>query len=184
MVIVDDRRPAARRAIAQLGVSGLGPEELLRRVTDHLRMVLPFDAARWLLYDPDAMLAVRAVPIHEAPSDELRLAYCANEHLQDDVNKFRDLARRRVPAATLEEATNGRPKESRRYREILEPRGLGNELRLALVSRGACWGSLTLRRATRAPGFTPAEVAFAADISAPVAEGASRSVTPAPAPPN
>jgi GAF domain-containing protein len=101
MVIVADARPAALRAIARLSQSDLGADELLRQVTDYLRRLIPFDTGSWLLYDPDALLPVGAVAIDDTPSYDLRLAYCANEHLQDDVNKFRDLARRRVPAATL-----------------------------------------------------------------------------------
>jgi DNA-binding CsgD family transcriptional regulator len=117
------------------------------------------------------------VPIDDVPSYELSLRFCANEHLQDDVNKFRDLARRHQPAATLEQATDGRPSESRRFREILQPLGLGHELRVALVSRGTCWGALTLRRASRAPAFTTTDVSFAASISAPVADLVSQVAT-------
>jgi DNA-binding CsgD family transcriptional regulator len=42
------------------------------------------------------------------------------------------------------------------------------------------WGSLTLRRATRALGFTPDDVTFAASISPLVALGLSRAIVPPP----
>lgn len=144
MAIVDGTSRAALRAIARLSGSGLGAEALLRQVTNHLRSVIPFETGSWLVYDPDAMLPITGFPIDDDPSYELRLRYCVNEHLADDVNKFRDLAIRRRPVGTLEDATGGRPQESRRFREILQPLGLGHELRLALVSHGACWGTLTL----------------------------------------
>jgi DNA-binding CsgD family transcriptional regulator len=177
MVIANNTRPAAVRAISQLDETQRGAKDILREVTRIIRPVIPFDTGSWLLYDPDALLPVGRVPIDDAPTYDLSLRFCANEHLQDDVNKFRDLVRRHQPAATLEQATDGRPGESRRYREILEPLGLGHELRLALVSRGSCWGSLTLRRESRAPPFTSADVSFAASIAAPVADRLSQTAT-------
>jgi DNA-binding CsgD family transcriptional regulator len=180
MAIVNGTGQAALRAIVQLSGLGLGAEALLYQVADHLRSAIPFDTGSWLVYDPDAMLPVAGVPIDDNPSFETRLRYCANEHLVDDVNKFRDLAKRRVPVDTIEQATRGRPQESRRFRELLEPFGLGHELRLVLVSHGACWGTLTLRRATRSPGFSASELAIAARIAAPVAEGLSRAAVAAP----
>lgn len=49
--------------------------------------------------------------------------------------------------ATLAQGTAGRPTSSRRYRELLKPNGINHEVRVALVHRGACWGTLVALRA-------------------------------------
>jgi DNA-binding CsgD family transcriptional regulator len=181
VAIVDGTSQIAFQAVARLSRGSHDAESLLRQVADCLRPVIPFDTGSWLVYDPEAMLPVAGVAIDDDPPFELRLRYCANEHLADDVNKFRDLAKMRIPVGTIEQATRGRPQESTRFRELLQPNGFGHELRLALVAHGACWGTLTLRRAARSPEFSASEQAIAARISAPVAEGLSRAAVAAPA---
>ena len=46
---------------------------------------------------------------------------------------------------------------SPRYRDIMRPVGLGDELRAALVVGGHCWGYMCLHREDGAVGFTAAE---------------------------
>lgn len=67
------------------------------------------------------------------------------------MNRFADLARARVPIATLDTATAGRWSASARSREIMSPLGLGDELRVALRSGGPTWGFLCLHRAGATP---------------------------------
>jgi DNA-binding CsgD family transcriptional regulator len=57
----------------------------------------------------------------------------------------------------LDTATRSAWDESPRYRDIMRPVGLGDELRAALVVGGHCWGYLCLHREDAAHGFTTAE---------------------------
>jgi len=82
--------------------------------------------------------------------------FIQNEFLGDDVNQFRTLVRPERVVGTLDVETSGRRERSPRYREILEPLALGDELRVALVEGGRCWGFLCLHR-SRGTGFSAKE---------------------------
>ncbi len=73
-------------------------------------------------------------------------------------------------AGTLDGQTNGRRERSPRFRDILEPLALGDELRVALVEGGRCWGFLCLHRG-RGRGFAPGEVGFLRRASKQLALG-------------
>jgi DNA-binding CsgD family transcriptional regulator len=81
------------------------------------------------------------------------------------------LARASRPADGLYTATRGEPLGSPRYREILAPLGLGDELRAALLVGGSCWGFLCLHRERSRPGFTPQDAAYLARLTPHLAEG-------------
>ena len=87
-------------------------------------------------------------------------AFVDNEFLQTDVNKWAQLARASRPANGLYAATQGNPESSARYREILAPLHLGDELRAALLDGSSCWGFMCLHREQSSPGFTPEDVAL------------------------
>jgi len=97
--------------------------------------------------------------------------FLENEFLQDDVNKFSWLARSATPVGSLIQATQRELEQSPRYQEILAPLALGDELRAALITGGACWGFLCLHREQSSPHFTPAEVAFIGRLTSHMAEG-------------
>src|SRR5262245_60301104 len=120
-----------RRRIAALP-AGPALDTTLREATRIVRQVVPFDDWIWLTYDPETLLPTASVD--DGQSWELRLAHCANEHLDEDVNKFRTLARSSVPVATLDRATYGTGHRSPRYHELLRPHGIARELRAALVA--------------------------------------------------
>src|SRR5262249_7456428 len=81
------------------------------------------------------------------------------------------LARRRKSVSTLHLATEGDLARSRRYRDILEPAGLGHEMRAVLRTGEAAWGAMCLHRLKRFEDFTPTHVAFFAAIAPHLAEG-------------
>jgi DNA-binding CsgD family transcriptional regulator len=68
-------------------------------------------------------------------------------------------------------ATKGELGRSARYREMLAPMDLGDELRAALVAGSKCWGFMCLHRERSGPDFTPAEAAFLARLVPHLAEG-------------
>lgn len=102
--------------------------------------------------------------------------FLANEFLEDDVNKFSSLANRRFPVDSLDHATGGQRAVSARYREIMAPLGLGDELRAAFRSGGQCWGFLCLHREEASLGFTPRESGLIARLSPHVGEGLRRAL--------
>jgi DNA-binding CsgD family transcriptional regulator len=61
--------------------------------------------------------------------------------------------------------------------DIMAGEGWGGEMRVALVDRGALWGTLVLLRERRRPPFTPADIENARQIVAPLAESLRRYVT-------
>jgi DNA-binding CsgD family transcriptional regulator len=97
--------------------------------------------------------------------------FLTNEFLQADVNKFAQLGRSAGPANSLYAATAEQPEASPRYREILAPMGMGDELRAALVDGGSCWGFMRLHRETARAGFTAAERAFMAGLAPHLSHG-------------
>jgi len=74
-----------------------------------------------------------------------------------DVNTFTELVRAPGHVRSLDTATRGEWMASARYRDIMRPVGLGDELRAVLVVGGHCWGYLCLHREDGALGFTSAE---------------------------
>lgn len=130
--------------IARLCVAGLDARTLRARTLPHLRRVVPFACAWFATADPETLLFTGglsdAIPPSATP------LFLANELFHDDVGKFSALARLAAPLETLFRATEGKPERSRRYREILRPFGMGDELRVALREGGRCWGYLCLHR--------------------------------------
>jgi DNA-binding CsgD family transcriptional regulator len=100
-----------------------------------------------------------------------------NEFGHDDVNKFQSLATGAGHVATLDAATAGQRAESARYREIMSPLGLGDELRAALVTPAGCWGYLCLHRADSPHGFTPAEVRLIGRLAPHLGNGCRHNLT-------
>lgn len=137
------------------------------------RMV-PYDGVCWFTLDPATALPTSHVSERSIPPEKVpRLAQ--NEYGEHDVNKFATLARRQRPSASLLVATRQDPETSIRYREVLHPYGIRDELRTALVVDGLAWGGLALYR-RRAEPFTSSEVSTLAIASAHIAEGLRRSV--------
>ena len=147
----------ALRELERLAVGGLDSQAFRRAALQRIRRIVPIDAAWFATADPTTLLFTSAVA-----DDMLRphaARFVRNEFLADDVNQFRSLVRPGVIVGTLDGETNGRRDHSPRYRDILEPLALGDELRVALVEGGRCWGFLCLHRA-RGRGFAVGEVGF------------------------
>jgi DNA-binding CsgD family transcriptional regulator len=70
----------------------------------------------------------------------------------------------------LDSATRHDRPASERYREIMRPLGLGDELRAALIVGGQCWGYLCLHREDHERGFTATEAATLARVSPHIAQ--------------
>jgi DNA-binding CsgD family transcriptional regulator len=163
--------PALRNlthAIADACRSGLDPEALRAAVLPRLRRVVPIDALWWATVDPATLLFTR--PHRDNLPEEIGPYFVENEFLGEDANKWTDLARFRPGARTLLDATGGKLARSARYRDIFQPLGLSDELRVVLRTRGTCWGYLCLHR-EGPQEFTAAETRFVGHIAPNLAEG-------------
>ena len=139
-----------------------------------LARLVPFEASCWLSLDPATMLPTSH--FSRAYSFGHLLALAANEFLEDDTNKFADLARAARPVAALHQATGGHPERSRRHVDFLTPHGFGggDELRVVFREADAAWGAAAFHRRTGT--FTEREAGVVASIGDVVATGIRRSI--------
>lgn len=145
------------RELERLSVSGFESHAFRRAALHRIRRLVPIDAAWFATADPTTLLFTSAVA-----DDVLRphaAHFLRNEFLAEDVNQFRSLVRPGVIVGTLDGQTDGQLDRSPRFRDILEPLALGDELRVALVEGGRCWGFLCLHRGL-GRGFAAGEVRF------------------------
>ncbi|HET6561589.1 MAG TPA: helix-turn-helix transcriptional regulator [Marmoricola sp.] len=156
------------------------PLALLERVASLVRRRVPYAAAGWLLVDPDTMLLNAAFNEDTPRAAHLELIQCELE--AEDVNKFVDVARSPVPAASLSGATGGDLGRSARWSKVYGPRGYGDELRGMFRSGAAVWGHVCMTRWADDPWFTPAEVALVARLGPHVGNGIRTSLLLAGAP--
>jgi DNA-binding CsgD family transcriptional regulator len=139
-----------------------------------LRSSVSIDAAFFASVDPTTLLFTSAMA--EAPLADVTAQFLDNEYGRDDVNKFARLAASADQLGSLDRATHGDRTTSARYREILAPLGLGDEVRVALVAGGLCWGVLCLHRTASARGFDATEVDLVRRVAPYLASGVRRSV--------
>lgn len=144
--------------------------ETLRR----LRHVMAFEAAFFATVDPATLLFTSVSA--EEPLAASTALFLDNEFGRDDVNKFASLARSSDPVNSLDRATNGDRSTSSRYRDVMAPLGLGDEVRVALRSGGHCWGVLCLHREDSRIGFEQHELTVLRRVAPRLAEGLRRSL--------
>ncbi|MFC9331682.1 LuxR C-terminal-related transcriptional regulator [Kitasatospora sp. NPDC057015] len=158
---------------------GLDAAALRTEALSRLRRVVPADAVFFATVDPVTLLFTSVAA--DDPLGSATEPFLDNEFGRADVNKFSALARAADPVASLDQATRGDRSGSARYREIMAPLGLGDELRAALVTGHHCWGVLCLHREDSPAGFTAEELAIVRRIAPHLAAGLRQAVTAAPA---
>ena len=157
--------------VERLALRALSRAEFFDQAAARLKRAIPFDGACWHTLDPGSDLITQ----HRLQDLPDRFEVLAdNEYAVADVNKFEQLARGARRAATMSQATAGRPQSSPRFRELLTPAGFGPELRSAFVADGACWGALILVRHAGQPEFTDADVDLVAGASSLFARAVRR----------
>ena len=176
--------PAERQVAALIGrcYAGLDATGLREEILRRLRRMMSMDAAFFATVDPMTLLFTSAAA--DEPLGAATSLFVENEFGRDDVNKFAALAESADPVATLDRATSGQRPASARYREIMGPLGLGDELRAALVTKNTCWGVLCLHRQDGSHGFDAREIDLIRRISPHLAEGLRRAITLGPVPPS
>ena len=161
-------------AVLRVCRSGLDVTELQRQVLAALRGVMTIDAAFFATADPETLLFTGAHS--EDPLVAMTPLFLDNELSGHDVNTFPELVRAPGHVRSLDTATRSAWGESPRYRDIMRPVGLGDELRAALVVGGYCWGYLCLHREDGAFGFTAAEADVVRRIAPHIAHALRQAV--------
>ena len=141
---------------------------------DRLGAVIGFEGAFLAAVDPATLLYTRALRRGMPP--ESSGAFLAAEFGVDDVNQLRQLVRMPSPIGWLDDATGGDRMAARRYREAMHPYGLGDELRVALLADGTCWGLLCLHRAQARAGFDAADAARLGALAPHIASALRRAL--------
>jgi DNA-binding CsgD family transcriptional regulator len=145
--------------------------ELFAAASERLRRLVPYDAAVWLAVDPATGLPTS--PTRSENIADFGVGDCLRgwelEFMVEDVNLYRALAQAETPAAGLREATGGIPGRSARYREVLQPRGIEDELRAVFRVDGSPWALLALFRGASSPTFDASESRLVAELSEPLA---------------
>jgi DNA-binding CsgD family transcriptional regulator len=137
-----------------------------------LRRVVPFDAAFLAAADPDSLLFTRVFADNELIESSPR--FLDNEFgSAHDVNRFVDLAHARDPVGSLDQIAKGERAASARWREIMGPLGMGDELRVALRVDGTVWGFMCLHR-SGATGFSEADMAAVRKVAPHAGEALRR----------
>jgi DNA-binding CsgD family transcriptional regulator len=153
-----------------------GDLELFRaRLLAALRKAVPFDAAFVATADPDSLLFSSAFA--EDPLGPAAPLFLDNEFGDTgDVNRFAEVAHAAAPVASLDQQTRGDRASSPRWRQIMEPLGLGDEARVALRVDQTTWGFMCLHR-SGAVGFAPYELTILAKIAPHAGEALRRLAT-------
>ena len=168
------RARSAATGIERLANEALDLPEFRSECLRRLRSLLAVDAAFFASVDPVTLLFTSAFA--EEPLAQSTPLFLDNEFGRDDVNKFARLAGSNDTIGSLDHATRGDRKASARYREVLSPLGLGDEVRMALVSGGWCWGVLCLHRTKSSRGFDDAELDALNRLAPYVAQGLRTSI--------
>lgn len=163
--------------LVQLCYSGLDADALRHELLARLRRVMTVDAGFFATVDPATLLFTSGY-------QDDALAGTAGQFLSNeldgrDVNRFAELVAIPGHVRSLDEATHGNRAASERYREVMAPLRLGDELRAALVCDGWCWGVLCLHRERAEAGFGEHEVRLVRRLVPHVARGLRRALVAA-----
>ena len=151
------------------------PTALYRDVVGTMRSAVPVDRWCGLLLDPATVMNTGGYHEEGLPTEYLpRLLEI--EVGGSDVNLLPALARGRTGVSTVHRSTRGHPESSARYREVMQPAGLGPELRAVLRDHGRPWGALILFRESGAPDFSDEELRTVAALAPDVASAVRRTL--------
>lgn len=166
--------PAHRLAFARLIQRELDVSAYFDAADRLLARFVRFDASCWLSLDPETLLPTSHFSREYGVADLLSLV--TNEYLEEDFNKFADLARSMSPIATLSRSTAGDLDRSHRHATFLVDHGFGDgdELRATFRDGDVAWGALAIHR--RRGAFLDRDVEVIADLTGVVAHGIRRAM--------
>jgi DNA-binding CsgD family transcriptional regulator len=157
MAVSERERTRARERLETLAAADLEPEEACRAAIDVLRRAVGFGRWCWPLTDPGSGLSTFGFAEFDLWAEVPRIA-ALEEH--GDVTSKPRLALSPRASATLSAETGGNLARSRRWRECLQPYGVGDELMTLCRDRHGCWGSVELMRDSDDPPFEEDDADF------------------------
>lgn len=169
----------AREALGRLSMTAAPWTLVAEELVAQLRQVVGFDSFCVVQNDPRARLPAAAVSDNHCLGLRQRLLWQL-EMRGPDVNTSAVLARAARPVGVLSNASGGDLARSARWRELLAPAGIGDELRAALVADGRWWGSVSLYRERRSPRFTAEDAEAVGGLIGPSAAVARTAWTAGP----
>jgi DNA-binding CsgD family transcriptional regulator len=151
--------------IERLCQTGLDSEAFPTTMAERLRRAVPFDGYAVVTLDPLSGLATNFHFSEEMGSEDDARFFLENIYFEDDVLDYGWMARNRIAAMTLSEATGGELERALRYREFNGPKGFGPGVRAVLTVHGKPWGGLCLVRGRDVEDFSEREVEFLRRVS-------------------
>jgi hypothetical protein len=162
-------RARCRERVAALCAAPADPFDLRVAIVAELRPVIGFERWCWPLGDPVAGLATTAVGEHDYWPLLARLLL-----LDQRVEEPNSLPALRG-AQALGAETRGRPARSLRWTDVLDPLGIGDEVRVPLRDRHGLWGCLDLLRDSDDRPFAAEDVELLEALAPTLASVARRS---------
>jgi DNA-binding CsgD family transcriptional regulator len=136
-------RNRCRSRLEALSAATLDPEQVRRAAIEELRRAVGFERWCWPLTDPASGLSMSGIGEFDFFPSLPRMVALEE---QGDVTRKPHLVVGAQSSVTLSAATRGDLTRSRRWRECLQPYGIGDELMTACRDRHGCWGSVELMR--------------------------------------
>ena len=171
-----ERLRRARQDITGLAGDRLDWVSFARAAGDVLAGIVPFSRSCWHTVDPGTVLFTGSLNQNIACSGTW---LATHEYLVEDVNKWWFLARSGRMAGASSLATHGDLSRSARHRSH-QTYGIGDELRVSLVSGGTYWAAAGLLRDAGEPWFTEDDVRALVSLSEPLADGFRRALLVSP----
>ncbi len=138
-----------------LAEAGLDPEEAQLEAIAALRRAVGFERWCWPRTDPRSALAMGGIAEFDLWPELPRIA-ALEEH--GDITSKPQLVLGPRASVALSTATGGDLARSRRWRECLQPYGVGDELMTVCCDRNGCWGSVEFMRDSDEPPFDESHV--------------------------
>ncbi|MGW1013188.1 helix-turn-helix transcriptional regulator [Streptomyces termitum] len=162
-----------RDAAVRAGGAASGVDDFFDGVMRAVRPVLGSEVWAGITVDPVTLMNTgghyrQAVPVRYLPR------MLDIEYREGDVNGLPQLARGPGPVGVLGEAVGGVRDRSPRYRDIIRPLGLTDEVRILLRDRYGVWGALILGTGPDTPPYGPEAAAVARAIARPLGESLRR----------
>ena len=163
-----DYARATRRIETAVSRPELTPDEIVRSFLEESAELLGTSSSCWHATDPGTGALVDGAEAGGAPGSLAEsLVY---EYRRPDVNRFAELAIAREKVASIATATGDHPSSSARFREMIEPTGTADELRVVFSDAYGMWMSLVIFTQRR---MTEEDLRFVSDV-VPTATSAIR----------
>jgi DNA-binding CsgD family transcriptional regulator len=154
-----DYERVGRQIEAAFARPALGGDAVIQMILDASADLLGVSGSCWHLTDPSSGLPIASAMLGDpAGSLEQSLIY---EFRRPDLNRFDELRARRLPVAAISAETRGELHASARFREMIEPSGAADELRVAFVDAFGLWAALVIFTDRR---VTDADLKFVSDL--------------------